>query len=316
MSNPKYYGYIYITTNTVTGKIYVGQKYVTNDKKHETYLGSGLHLIRSIKKHGREVFTNEVIEWCKTEDELNKREIYWIAYHKATEPSVGYNLSDGGSVPRLSGPRNYMYGRTHSPEVRKKISDKITGRKLSKEQRDNFSKQRRGAGNVKALKYIVYDCMKDEYFEVSYGKLLIEKYLDSNKTSLRDATSTGKKWFNNGYIVKRYIPNISFDENVTEMIEADFHIFESNPGTIVGIYKDGDFLGIEYKAIRGFNRCDIDYKKRGIASYVRYGYIQRKGFTIVRFSIDEYLDKMFEEDLIDIIKHKESTYRNKDYGLK
>jgi hypothetical protein len=62
---------IYKTTNLVNGKIYVGQHYTSAD---DGYLGSGLKIIRAIKKYGKENFFRETIEFC-TSDNVNEKEV-------------------------------------------------------------------------------------------------------------------------------------------------------------------------------------------------------------------------------------------------
>ena len=60
MKNTNDYGFIYITTNNVNGKKYIGQKkYYGN---HEVYIGSGVELKNAINKYGKENFTREIIE--------------------------------------------------------------------------------------------------------------------------------------------------------------------------------------------------------------------------------------------------------------
>lgn len=88
------YGFIYLTENLINGKKYVGQK--KWDKKADTYLGSGTRLNKAIKKYGRENFKRIIIEQCKTKDELDKREIYWIDFYDAVAREDFYNIAKGG----------------------------------------------------------------------------------------------------------------------------------------------------------------------------------------------------------------------------
>lgn len=84
--------FIYITTNLINGKQYIGQHQgYSNDK----YLGSGVNLIKAIKKYGKENFKREILEFCKKE-ELDLKEQYWIKYYNAYENENFYNLSKGG----------------------------------------------------------------------------------------------------------------------------------------------------------------------------------------------------------------------------
>ena len=56
------YGFIYITTNHINGKKYIGQKRYDKNNKWKSYLGSGIHLKRAINKYGADNFSKEIIE--------------------------------------------------------------------------------------------------------------------------------------------------------------------------------------------------------------------------------------------------------------
>lgn len=116
------YGYIYLTKNKVTGKIYVGQK-KSNVFLGEKYLGSGKALKKAIQSYGKESFSVELIEEIDDETLMDKRETYWISFYKATNRSVGYNISEGGNVNRtMRGENHPFFGKTLSQSHRKNIS--------------------------------------------------------------------------------------------------------------------------------------------------------------------------------------------------
>ena len=99
-------GYIYMTTNKINGKRYIGQH--TADKfEPEKYIGSGNILLKAIQKYGKESFTCELIEECNSLQELNDREKYWIAYYNASHDPMFYNLTQGG----IGGAGEYMSKR-------------------------------------------------------------------------------------------------------------------------------------------------------------------------------------------------------------
>lgn len=88
------YGYIYETINLVNGKRYIGQhRSETFDPK---YYGSGVVFIKALKKYGSENFSITILEECNTEEELNKREIFYIEKYNAVEDKNYYNTSFGG----------------------------------------------------------------------------------------------------------------------------------------------------------------------------------------------------------------------------
>ena len=71
----------------INNKFYVGKDKNNNPK----YFGSGKILRLAIEKYGNGNFKKEIIEECKTNKELNEREIYWIDKLKPQ-----YNLARGG----------------------------------------------------------------------------------------------------------------------------------------------------------------------------------------------------------------------------
>lgn len=82
------YGFIYIITNTVTGKCYIGKKQMKSvkklkplkgrkNKRHfdvetdwKTYTSSSNELNADIEKYGKDKFTFEIIHMCESKFEL------------------------------------------------------------------------------------------------------------------------------------------------------------------------------------------------------------------------------------------------------
>lgn len=102
---------IYKTTNNVNGKIYIGVHYTS---KMDGYLGSGVKLLRAVKKYGCKNFKRETLERC-TDKNAFKKELFWIKKYKSTDPEIGYNLStDGtgiykrGGIPWNKGKKDYL----------------------------------------------------------------------------------------------------------------------------------------------------------------------------------------------------------------
>ena len=86
-------GYIYETRNLLNNKVYIGQH--KNYEHNIKYLGSGKIITLAIDKYGKENFSNNIICWCKDQEDMNKKEIYYISlYNKFLDT---YNLAMGGS---------------------------------------------------------------------------------------------------------------------------------------------------------------------------------------------------------------------------
>lgn len=89
----KRYHYIYKTTCNVTNKYYLGM-HSTNDMA-DGYMGSGKRLGYSMRKHGKENHTCEILEHYFTREWLREREAELVCAEKLTDPRC-MNLKLGG----------------------------------------------------------------------------------------------------------------------------------------------------------------------------------------------------------------------------
>lgn len=125
--------FIYKVTNTINGKSYIGQTIQSlheRQRKHYSSVrnGSKLYFHNAIRKHGKDSFSWEILEYCKTQDELNEKEKHFIKEHHSYWEDNGYNLSLGGDGNGgLYGEVNGMYGKSHTDETLQKISDSRKG---------------------------------------------------------------------------------------------------------------------------------------------------------------------------------------------
>jgi hypothetical protein len=85
--------YIYKTTCNITGRWYVGMHSTSNID--DGYMGSGKILRHSIRKHGIENHTKEILEFVLTREELILREIEIVNIILITN-SMCMNLKEGG----------------------------------------------------------------------------------------------------------------------------------------------------------------------------------------------------------------------------
>lgn len=93
--------YIYKITNTVNGKVYIGQTVKKPNLRFTEHVYLANHpqldhrgkLHGAMRKYGIDKFLLETIEECKVED-LNVREIFWISQYDSFEN--GYNCTLGG----------------------------------------------------------------------------------------------------------------------------------------------------------------------------------------------------------------------------
>lgn len=94
------FGKIYLITNDVNSKVYVGQTIQTLNKRfngHCCYSKSdrsiNMYIKRAIHKYGRDKFHIQLIEECPV-NILDEREKYWINFYNSY--NTGYNLTLGG----------------------------------------------------------------------------------------------------------------------------------------------------------------------------------------------------------------------------
>jgi group I intron endonuclease len=172
------YGFIYITTNLINGKKYIGQKKFDISNTWITYLGSGKHLKRAIIKYGKENFIREILSIAYSKEELNQLEIEYIKNHNATESNDYYNIASGGDGGNLilgktddeikniynrisetrkgkySGINSSWYGRHHTKESIEKIKNNHAilksknsywfGKHMSDESKEKMSENKKG----------------------------------------------------------------------------------------------------------------------------------------------------------------------------
>ena len=88
------YGYIYLTTNTVNNKKYIGQhlgEFTTE------YLGSGKILKQALDKYGKENFTVALLDIANSKEELDNLEKKYIEEYNALYEDDFYNIHEGGT---------------------------------------------------------------------------------------------------------------------------------------------------------------------------------------------------------------------------
>jgi len=139
----KAYGFIYITTNLINGKKYIGLK--TFDKRWKYYLGSGIIFKKSLSLYGKENFKRNILTIAFSKEELDKLEIEFIKKYNAVENDNYYNLQYGGHNGKhskeskikisknhynVNGQNNPMYGKKQSLNTKQKISQANTGKLL------------------------------------------------------------------------------------------------------------------------------------------------------------------------------------------
>lgn len=232
------YHYFYKITNLLNDKTYLGVH--TTNNLMDGYVGSGKILKKSYEYHGVEYFQKEILLFFETEEEMYEYELAQVTGEIVNDKNY-YNVSSGGRGGRkdvlvvkdkngnistidrnnekyLSGElisinhgnSNPMYGRKHSEETKKIMSEKrkkylkehpIKHRNLSEETKNKIGDNNRGRkrlikdGIVKYVKpyeiekYIQEGwnfpkkgkvCIKRENEVLKVGITNLDKYIEQN----------------------------------------------------------------------------------------------------------------------------------------
>lgn len=174
------YGYVYLTTNTINGRKYIG-RCKSSFFRGANYLGSGLALNNAIQKYGADKFIVEMIDTAESDEELNTKEEYYIDYYDAVKSDEYYNLRRGGS----RGPGGPMFkGHKHTSETRKLMSELKKG-----ELNNNYGNRWTASPELKAL----HSKLSSGENNGMYGKHHSEESKMKNRLS-----NLGHKWMNDG----------------------------------------------------------------------------------------------------------------------
>lgn len=147
-------GSIYLITNLINGKQYVGQTKRSVEDRYAEHIqealntNKNLHLYNSIRKYGIENFSIDILEDNVDEKDLDRLEIYYIGLFDTFHN--GYNNTVGGGGVRgyhHNKETRYRIGKSvsknmwkiNTPERTAKIIAAQKGRKFTYEHRKNIS---------------------------------------------------------------------------------------------------------------------------------------------------------------------------------
>ena len=210
------YGYIYITTNLINGKKYIGKSTFRDGWK--SYLGSGVVLKKAIEKYERDNFCKDIVYLAQNEEELNVAEREFIECHGALKNNDYYNIAlggEGGNVTagmtpeqyeryreRVRGKNNPMYGidrkgekaafygRKHTEETKEKLRIANTGKKHTDEAKRKMSEKRKGK-----KPYEMTDEIRENFRKAKLGRKLSEEHKKNIGNSVKGSKNGmfGKK---------------------------------------------------------------------------------------------------------------------------
>lgn len=151
------YHIIYKTTCKITGRFYIGLH--STDDLNDSYLGSGVRLIRSVRKYGKEQHRREILEILETRALASEREVELITPELRADPlclncgsgGLGFTdrpntkdetrklISEKGKEAWAAGRNTGNLGKKSSPESIAKRVQKTTGKKRTDGQVANIT---------------------------------------------------------------------------------------------------------------------------------------------------------------------------------
>lgn len=145
--------FVYLITNIISGKRYVGQTIYTLEWRWKQHLKNKncTALQGAIEKYGVENFIIEAICEPPTIELLNDMERYFIETYNSLAPN-GYNLTTGGERPSPSQETRVrqaeaQLGKKQSEETKQKRRVAITGKKRSEETKQRMAEAQKGNRN-------------------------------------------------------------------------------------------------------------------------------------------------------------------------
>lgn len=149
--------YVYIITNLINRKKYIGKRSCSCPIDKDRYMGSGVALDLAKKKYGIENFKKDILLICESEEQAYEEEKKAIEFAGAVKSDMYYNIACGGKGAG-SGENNHMFGRignlnpmygrknnwgNHTENAKNKIRNRFIGQKKSTEHVKKMSKTRK-----------------------------------------------------------------------------------------------------------------------------------------------------------------------------
>lgn len=260
------YGFIYMTQNLATGKLYIGQHRRTMNPKDindEWYMGSGTLLKRAFVKYGIENFHREIIYECNSQSELNYMEQVFIQFYNAVEDDMFYNLALGGSGSRHTLTEEQ---KEHMRKPHKKM-DEETKKQWIEAHRNKLTEE----GRAKISKSAI-------------ANLTGYIHSEESRKHMSEAHKGSKSMFKDG-VYKNIVPKLQ-DEYI-----ADGWIFKSPPKRSRGIkcINVAEDSVIYYENVKEASRA-IDIPESSIRGGVVNGRLVRKKYKFSYASTTDELE--------------------------
>ena len=214
-------GFIYVRTNTVNGKQYVGQTVDTKRRNRDwnnLNWKYGGELIENARvKYTPAAFSFDILKECPDED-MDKWEAYFIDMLNTKIPN-GYNLTDGGGGNQ---------GYTWSDNARKRQSQKYQGRKLTDEWKEHISEGQRGEKNWNFGGHLS-DEQKEKISRAHMGKHLSEEHKKKISKTLKGKPKSPEASAKSGLSRRGRIVSSETRQKLSNAFKGKYNTKKSKP---------------------------------------------------------------------------------------
>jgi len=133
---------IYKIVNALNGKMYIGQSVnpAYRAKRHFWKNSGCVKLRHAVEKYGRDSFSFSVLCWCDNKTDANEVEELLIAIGNTRVD--GYNITPGG-FGTGAGKDNPFFGKSHTDELKAKLSKSKLGKPMAMATREKIAKANR-----------------------------------------------------------------------------------------------------------------------------------------------------------------------------
>lgn len=192
VNDMKPYGFVYLITNRMSGRMYVGRKYFTAKKgkvripsNWEVYFGSSDELLADIEKYGHENFERIILSLHKTRGLTNYGEVSEQMKRDVltTKAEDGSRLYYNGNI--LSRWFVSTGGWHHTDEWKRNHSEKVTGKVRTPEMRAKYSETHKGI--PKSAKH------KEKLAAANRGKKQSKETISKRSSAMQTL-----RWWNDG----------------------------------------------------------------------------------------------------------------------
>lgn len=153
--------YIYLITNNINNKKYIGKRSCHCPIELDGYMGSGTLLHRAFEKYGIENFSKHILLVCDSEEQAFEEEKKAIELVNATKNPMYYNIAEGGQGGNLIA----GYTEEQMKEFKKKVSESMKGKTFVEQHKNKIS-----------------ESMKDRIFSEEHRRKISENHGMKGKT--------------------------------------------------------------------------------------------------------------------------------------